>query len=91
MTSTVAEVVAAALQRHGVTDVFGQSMPSKAMLAAEDRGIRQSPPTPTPTRRSSAGTTRRSSLDEPRPTAARRAGEPDGDPACQGVMAEIVR
>ena len=41
MTSTVAEVVAAALQRHGVTDVFGQSMPSKAMLAAEDRGIRQ--------------------------------------------------
>ena len=38
---TAAELVAAALERHGVTDVFAQSMPSKAMLAAEARGIRQ--------------------------------------------------
>ncbi|MFC9839797.1 acetolactate synthase catalytic subunit [Rhodococcus sp. NPDC127530] len=38
---TVAEAVAAALQRHGVTVIFGQSLPSALMLAAPKFGIRQ--------------------------------------------------
>jgi acetolactate synthase-1/2/3 large subunit len=38
---TVAEVVAASLARHGVHTVFSQSLPSSALLAAEDLGIRQ--------------------------------------------------
>ncbi|PQP25088.1 acetolactate synthase catalytic subunit [Rhodococcus opacus] len=37
----VAEAVAAALQRHGVTVIFGQSLPSALMLAAPKFGIRQ--------------------------------------------------
>src|SRR5688572_31010883 len=37
---TVAEVVAASLKRHGVEVIFGQSLPTGAMLAAEDAGIR---------------------------------------------------
>jgi len=37
----VAEVVAACLERHGVEVVFSQSLPSAALLAAEDPGIRQ--------------------------------------------------
>lgn len=39
--TTVAEVVAAALQRHGVTHLFAQSLPSAVVLAAERIGIRQ--------------------------------------------------
>jgi acetolactate synthase I/II/III large subunit len=39
--STVAEAVAAALVRHGVGTIFGQSLPSKVMLALEDAGVRQ--------------------------------------------------
>lgn len=38
---TVAEVVAASLKRHGVEVIFGQSLPTAAVLAAEDAGIRQ--------------------------------------------------
>jgi acetolactate synthase-1/2/3 large subunit len=38
---TGAHVLAAALQRHGVRDVFGQSIPSALFLAAPDYGIRQ--------------------------------------------------
>ncbi|MEH6772715.1 MAG: acetolactate synthase catalytic subunit [Cereibacter changlensis] len=38
---TGAHVLAAALQRHGVTQVFGQSIPSALFLAAPDYGIRQ--------------------------------------------------
>lgn len=38
---TVAEIVAACLARHGVEVVFSQSLPSAALLAAEDSGIRQ--------------------------------------------------
>src|SRR5688572_30463251 len=38
---TVAEVVAASLRRHGVEVIFGQSLPTSAVLAAEDAGIRQ--------------------------------------------------
>jgi acetolactate synthase-1/2/3 large subunit len=37
----VADIVAACLQRHGVEVLFSQSLPSAAMLAAEDAGIRQ--------------------------------------------------
>lgn len=38
---TVAEQVAAALQRHGVEVIFGQSLPSAVVLACEAIGIRQ--------------------------------------------------
>jgi len=38
---TVAEVIAASLARHGVTTMFSQSLPSHALLASEDAGIRQ--------------------------------------------------
>ena len=38
---TVAEVVAACLSRHGVDTLFSQSLPSAAILACEDAGIRQ--------------------------------------------------
>jgi acetolactate synthase-1/2/3 large subunit len=37
----VADQIAAALQRHQVEVIFGQSVPSAVLLAAEDRGIRQ--------------------------------------------------
>ncbi len=39
--TTGAHVLAAALKRHGVTRVFGQSIPSALFLAAPDYGIRQ--------------------------------------------------
>lgn len=39
--STVAEALAASLARHGVKAMFSQSLPSAALLAAEDAGIRQ--------------------------------------------------
>ena len=38
---TVAERVALALERHGVEVIFGQSLPSAVILAAEAIGIRQ--------------------------------------------------
>jgi acetolactate synthase-1/2/3 large subunit len=38
---TVAERIALALKRHGVTDIFAQSLPSAVILAAEALGIRQ--------------------------------------------------
>src|SRR5690554_1954625 len=38
---TVAEIVTACLARHGVDILFSQSLPSAALLAAEDAGIRQ--------------------------------------------------
>jgi len=38
---TVAQAVAAALHRHGVEVIFGQSLPSAVILAAEAIGIRQ--------------------------------------------------
>jgi acetolactate synthase-1/2/3 large subunit len=38
---TVAEIIAACLARHGVEVLFSQSLPSAALLAAEDAGIRQ--------------------------------------------------
>lgn len=38
---TGAQRLAAALARHGVTEIFGQSIPSKLFLAAPDYGIRQ--------------------------------------------------
>jgi len=38
---SVAELIAASLARHGVTTMFSQSLPSHALLAAEDVGIRQ--------------------------------------------------
>lgn len=41
MTNTVSERIAAALVRHEVEIIFGQSNPTSLMLAAEDRGIRQ--------------------------------------------------
>jgi len=41
MTDTVADAVARALLRHGVTIVFGQSNPTALMIAAEKIGIRQ--------------------------------------------------
>jgi acetolactate synthase I/II/III large subunit len=37
----VAEALARALRRHGVTEVFGQSLPSAFFLAAPGQGIRQ--------------------------------------------------
>lgn len=39
--ATVSHAIAAALERHGVTDVFGQSLPSMVHLACAARGIRQ--------------------------------------------------
>ena len=39
--ATVAQAMAAALKRHGVELVFGQSIPSQLHLAAPDCGIRQ--------------------------------------------------
>jgi acetolactate synthase-1/2/3 large subunit len=39
--TTVAKVLAACLARHGVKAMFSQSLPSAALLAAEDAGIRQ--------------------------------------------------
>ncbi|MFE2037433.1 acetolactate synthase catalytic subunit [Streptomyces scopuliridis] len=41
MGNTVAESLAAALRRHGVRDVFGQSLPSLFFLAAPEQSIRQ--------------------------------------------------
>ncbi|MBL1118125.1 hypothetical protein JK364_37965 [Streptomyces sp. 110] len=41
MGSTVARGLAAALRRHGVSDVFGQSLPSLFFLAAPEESIRQ--------------------------------------------------
>lgn len=38
---TVAETIAAALVRHGVRDIFGQSLPTTVMLALENAGVRQ--------------------------------------------------
>ena len=38
---TVAQALAGGLRRHGVTDVFGQSLPSALFLATPDHGIRQ--------------------------------------------------
>ncbi len=38
---TGAHVLAGALQRHGVREIFGQSIPSALFLAAPDYGIRQ--------------------------------------------------
>jgi acetolactate synthase-1/2/3 large subunit len=38
---TVAQIIAAALLRHGVQTIFSQSLPSAVLLAAEDLGIRQ--------------------------------------------------
>lgn len=40
-TRTGAQIMARALQRHGVTQVFGQSIPSALFLAAPDYGITQ--------------------------------------------------
>ncbi|WP_127129043.1 acetolactate synthase catalytic subunit [Georgenia sp. SYP-B2076] len=40
-TRTAADVIVAALQRHGITDLFGQSLPSTVFLAAEEAGLRQ--------------------------------------------------
>ena len=39
--ATVAQAMAAALRRHGVELMFGQSIPSQLHLAAPDCGIRQ--------------------------------------------------
>jgi acetolactate synthase-1/2/3 large subunit len=39
--TTVSEVIAAALARHGVEVTFGQSLPSAVQLALSDRSIRQ--------------------------------------------------
>lgn len=39
--STVADVIASALRRHGVSAIFGQSNPTALTLAAERLGIRQ--------------------------------------------------
>jgi acetolactate synthase I/II/III large subunit len=38
---TVAQAIASALRRHGVEVIFGQSLPSAVILAAEEIGIRQ--------------------------------------------------
>src|SRR5690349_22125153 len=38
---TVAEAIARALSRRGVTHIFGQSLPSAVVLAGEDNGIEQ--------------------------------------------------
>ena len=39
--NTVAHAIVRALQRHGITILFGQSLPSMLCLAAEEAGIRQ--------------------------------------------------
>lgn len=39
--STVAHVMAAALRRHGVTEIFGQSIPAALFVVAHQYGIRQ--------------------------------------------------
>lgn len=39
--ATVADALALAVKRHGVTDVFGQSLPSAFFLAAARHGLRQ--------------------------------------------------
>lgn len=41
MTHTVADTLAQALQRHGISMIFGQSNPTALLLAAEKIGIRQ--------------------------------------------------
>lgn len=41
MSHTVADALAAGLLRHGITEVFGQSLPSAFFLSAEHAGIRQ--------------------------------------------------
>src|SRR5690349_14291530 len=41
MSRTVAVALAEALRRHGVTDVFGQSLPTALFLATPEVGIRQ--------------------------------------------------
>jgi acetolactate synthase-1/2/3 large subunit len=41
VTLSVADLVAQVLQRHGVQHIFGQSLPSELLLAAERIGIRQ--------------------------------------------------
>ncbi|MCW2528689.1 MAG: putative acetolactate synthase large subunit [Pseudonocardiales bacterium] len=41
MTITVADALAIAVRRHGVTDCFGQSLPSAFFLAAPKHGLRQ--------------------------------------------------
>ena len=41
MRTTVADVIAASLRRHGITSIYGQSNPTALMLAAERAGIRQ--------------------------------------------------
>jgi len=41
LTQTVAEVIAASLKRRGIRNIFGQSLPSELILAAEKEGIRQ--------------------------------------------------
>ncbi|MCX2748070.1 acetolactate synthase catalytic subunit [Arthrobacter sp. MI7-26] len=41
MSSTVADAIASALKRHGITTIFGQSNPTALLLAAERIGIRQ--------------------------------------------------
>ncbi|WP_253252269.1 thiamine pyrophosphate-binding protein, partial [Comamonas thiooxydans] len=38
---TVGHLVAKALQKHGITQFFGQSLPSMFVLAAEELGIKQ--------------------------------------------------
>jgi acetolactate synthase-1/2/3 large subunit len=40
-TNTAAHAVARALQRHGIKEVFGQSLPTMVLLACEQLGIRQ--------------------------------------------------
>lgn len=40
-TKTGAQCLASALARHGVTEIFGQSIPSKLFLAGPEHGIRQ--------------------------------------------------
>ena len=39
--STAANAVATTRKRHGVSDIFGQSLPSMVLLACEAAGIRQ--------------------------------------------------
>ena len=39
--NTVVDAIARALVRHGVTEIFGQSLPSAFFIAAEKAGIRQ--------------------------------------------------
>lgn len=41
MSYTVVDAIAAGLKRHGVTEIFGQSLPSAFFIAAEKAGIRQ--------------------------------------------------